>query len=164
MTFKGIPISGSIEQITQQFLKIGDFKHTNKYGAHLCGTLFGLPTVYLKFIQSVIFENVTEIMFLIYDGDLRLLYDAFKESLQTKYASAAISVSKDLNKPFVIIHPKIGCIYLRKYNDHIQISYKDDLKIYDEIKKIKEDLWIKQKVAREQRLKNRLMVGINIDL
>ena len=164
MTFKGIPISGSIEQISQQFLKIGDFKHTNKYGAHLCGTLFGLPTVYLKFIHSVIYGNVTEIMFLIYDGELSLLYDAFKESLQSKYASATISVSEDLKKPFVLIYPETGCIYLCKYDDHIQISYTDELKIYDKIKKIKESLWIKQKLAREQRLKNRLMIGINIDL
>lgn len=164
MNFKGIPITGSVEQITNQFLKIGDFKCTKKYGANLCGTLFGLPTVYVHFVYSNKYENVSEIAFSIYEGELKLIYDAFKETLQTKYASATISVSSDIKNPYVFVYPGKGYIYLSKHINHVSISYVDDLKIYDEIKKIKEDLWIKQKVAREQRLKNRLMARINIDI
>lgn len=129
--YKGIPIKGTVADMTNHFLKLGGFVRTTKYEASLVGELFGLPKVYVQFEFSYSYLNVIAIHFFIYnrDCDITTVYLDFKKALNEKY-----KVIGDLSSNSVQFAADNGTVTLKKTQHKLEITYADDLTIYEKIK------------------------------
>ena len=55
-TYKGIPITGSIESMKRAFKAMDNaFKDTDLYDSHICGPLAGFSNAYIKFFYNKIY-------------------------------------------------------------------------------------------------------------
>ena len=137
-SYKGIPIKGTVEEMKKAFQQIGKFENCSKHHAHLVGSLFGFPNVYIRFVECGS-NGVNEIHFYIPIknklGGLKTIFTDFQKSLQSKYGSP----KSDTNDKLVYIQD-LGRIELHKLDDHIEVIYADSIEKYKKIEKLKAKL------------------------
>lgn len=149
LCYKDIPITGSIEQMTKAFQKLGNFssKINSNINAHLFGELFGLSKVFIQFEYSNKYKNVIAIHFYIYRSvcDVETCFVDFKNALETKYGTSQTITAA---MPSCLYALKNGTITLKKLANKVELIYSDDITIYDKI------LAEKAKIARSKYLED----------
>lgn len=147
-TYKGIPITGSIESIKKAFKAMNNaFKDTDLYDSHICGPLAGFSNAYIRFFYNEKYSNVTSltITFIIDNPDV---YFDFKKSLSDKYGSPSIdedlihdrkvskkTIGSGKVKLKTVYTLKNGSIFLYVFvygkEMFLKLKYADDTSLYE---------------------------------